>query len=122
LRCPASPGSRLLSQRRVDQAVNVAPERIWVHPWEVLAATNEFGRASTGSGQRAKLSHWRAVARNDDAFAVLDAAQDFSPIVSEVAYCHRVHIASVSPVRRRREGPRLYWLTRICVERRGRRG
>jgi hypothetical protein len=34
---------------------------------------------------------------------VLDAAQDFSPIIPEIAHRHRVHMASVSPVRQQRE-------------------
>lgn len=94
----------LLSQRRVDQVVDVAPERIWVHLRKILATTNEFGRASAGSRQGAELSHRRTVASNDEAFAVLDAAQDFSPIIPEIAHRHRVHVASVSPVRQSREG------------------
>ena len=93
----------LLSQRRVDQVVDVAPERIWVHLRKILATTNEFGRARAGSRQGAKLSHRRTVASNDEAFAVLDAAQDFSPIIPEIAHRHRVHMASVSPVRQQRE-------------------
>jgi hypothetical protein len=30
---------------------------------------------------------------------VLDAAQDFPPVVPEIAHRHRFHTASVSPVR-----------------------
>ena len=98
-RCPASPGLKLLSQRRVDQVVDVAPEHIWVHPRKILAATNEFGRAGAGSRQGAQLGHRRTVASDDDVFAALNAAQNISPVVPKIAHRHLVHMASVSPVR-----------------------
>lgn len=41
---------------------------------KVFAATNEFGWASAGSRQGSQLRHRRAVASNDETFAVLDAA------------------------------------------------
>lgn len=68
-------------------------------PVEDSCGTNEFGRVGAGSGQGTELGHRRAVASHDDAFAALDAAQDFSPIVPKIAHCHRVHIENVSPVR-----------------------
>jgi hypothetical protein len=39
------------SERQVDQVVDVAPERIRIHPRNVFTATNEFSRATAGSGQ-----------------------------------------------------------------------
>lgn len=43
-----------------------------------MNTTNEFGWASTRSGQEAEFGHRRSVASDDDAFALLDAAQDFA--------------------------------------------
>ena len=67
-----------------------------------MATQSLFG---AGSRQGTELGHWRAVASNDDAFAVLDTAQHFSPVVPKDAHRHRVHMASVSPVRRWPDGP-----------------
>jgi hypothetical protein len=69
------------SQRRIDQVVDVATEGIWVHPREILAATNQFSRAGAGTGQGAQLGHRCTVAGNHDSLAVLDAAQYFFPVV-----------------------------------------
>src|SRR5665213_729188 len=96
---PASPAlDYQLSQRWINQVVNIAAQRIGIHPREMLATPNKFGRTDAGMRQRAQFGHWGAVASDDDPLAALDAAQYFSPAVAQFAHRHRFHGVSVSPV------------------------
>jgi hypothetical protein len=70
------------SQRRINQGIDVAAEGVWVHPWEILAATNQFSRAGAGTGQGTQFGHRCTVACNHDPLAVLNAAEYFSPVVA----------------------------------------
>lgn len=62
-----------LSQRRINQVVDVAPKHVRVELRKDFAATNEFCRSGAGAWQRAEFGHRGAVAGNDETFAVLDA-------------------------------------------------
>lgn len=76
----------------INHVIDVVAEGVWVHPREILAATNQFSRDGAGTGQGAQFGHRCTVAGNHDPLAVLNAAEYFSPVVAEIAYGHCVHI------------------------------
>lgn len=53
------------------------------------------GWVGTGSGLGAELSHRRTATSDDDAFTVLDAAQDFLPVVPKVAHTVTMRITVI---------------------------
>ena len=71
----------------IEQAVNVAPERIRIDRWHVLPALHELC-----AGQRlldgAEFGHWLTGPRDDDALAAGSAINDLTPVITKVPDAH----------------------------------
>jgi hypothetical protein len=92
---------RQMSQRWIDDSVDVASQRIGVDTGQLLPALNELSGSGAAAWQWAQLGDRAAITRDDDAFTALHTIQHFSSPVAEVAHSNRIHVCIVSPVRHR---------------------
>jgi len=103
-------GSATRSRSLIEQRVDVVAEPLGVDEWGAGELSDRaLRRYELPLPKRRQLSHWNAVARNDERLAAIELAHDLAALVSELALgdlsCHTNTVAHVLRRRAQDSGP-----------------
>lgn len=98
-----------MSQRLVDNAVDVTPPRVRIGWWEVPPSFKQGGGVERLARQRTQFGDRPTASADDKGLTSLNAVDDSAAVVAKFADGDGVHGVSVSQVRQRLSlSPNLY--------------